>query len=234
MSEVVKKFQFASSAEGWVANPVHANLRMYWHSSNRKNRPLPPVSTYGGALWYGNKRLQAGGESYWELDTTWGDLGLPVGKRIVTLRADYSYRFTCMSRHGNNGYAGVAETCAGPFTLHDSAGVLKHTLSTENWCPVEDIGSGYPVSLKGAIVEEPACFSQCNSEIIVIDPAIAGSGSEIKLRLYGTVPECPDYGRDEPARNVTVKFDRVVLTMGYDISVIAGVSTIQGISTITF
>src|SRR6266478_3788381 len=132
MATIKKIFHFTSDVEGWVATMGQFNIRSGWYPPHRgansvahfyDTRNRNPLITMGGCLRMTSQN-EVQSENYWELATTWTALGIPSGKSVSTVKADYLYRWgrfnNTISYHPNLATFLGTDTGSGPFELRDS------------------------------------------------------------------------------------------------------------------
>lgn len=227
MPIIEKKYHFAIDTEGWTGfvgnEKVIATLIPKVYS-------LPPLNIYGSCLRMIATRGAAASENYWELETTWEQIGVPAGKLVSSVNASYLYRWSLQSNNEGAEF-GADEAATGPFELRNSAGNLVGTFSDRFFCisrTAENLWVGFPQdsnyphtpfeSTDFPIKEVPPSWGLKNGKGIIIPEAMRASNTTVIFRLRNLMPATLDIVQ----HRVRLKQDRILLTVTYgdvDISI---------------
>lgn len=209
MATVTKAFHFATSTEGWVATPGHAQVNMAWfpphksrgtynlHNSHGIHQTNPLLSVMGGCLRTTARAGASSANNYWEWTGTWESLGVPVGATVTGITADYLYRVDLKGHSQTNHSDAVYNTSkidtlrSGGFELRDSGGSLLNILVSSSQPPGRSSGGAkaYPVGSQSDLVAlRPVSWENATGVLETVAAPNQASGTTIKLRLKSLTP----------------------------------------------
>ena len=241
MPVITKTFNFNTpgSTDGW--NPIVGGPRINAYQKVRDKRTnvgglraLAPASTLAGSLRMTAKCSNAyTGNNYWELVTTWEDLGVPTGSTITTVKLDYLFRWEAR----NSGYnlkpifkssleISGPSAKAGPAELWDVDSDLIGTFSTSSNCIDRtndgNLWNAFPDGIQTAhpIQQTPMWKDAPGQYVNVATPLNAStnstpSNSTIRFRLNNQLPSTPDLVYNVATNWLRFKNDAVTITMNY-------------------
>ncbi len=226
MTTNTQLFDFQTDVQGWVAYPQfgqgYANQpRMRWarrHHPKLRNDPW-----LGGALWTSTRRLDPSSLNYWELTTTFENLGVPAGAIVTEVVGAYIYRYT--TRSMNKQYSGLVMSAgdaqSGPFQLRSGDGTLIGTFSGAINCPART-GYGDWKSYPEGYASDPIVTDGCppSWEDVGGFPVSVSMPSDaaIKLRLYNKMPPNVWYPTGGDTQFLRHKSDRISITLTYTVA----------------
>lgn len=199
-------------------------------SKNRGGRDLPPVSTIVGALYMTARRNNVSGQNYWELSTTWEQLGVPVGHIVSTVKLDYLFRWEGKNSGQKPIYWSSAEFSgldvkAGPAEIWDAGGAdIIGTFSTASNC-IDRTNDGnlwysFPAGAQAAHpIEQTPMWKKAEGQTIDVSQPLNSSldstpsNSNIVFRVKNTLPTLPDHVYNVSSTWLRFKNDTIVITI---------------------
>ena len=236
MITTVKTFNFNPNPDGWVSVIGATNISAY-HRVRDASRHSPggprgdaPTSVFAGALIMSARRNNIKGQNYWELTTTWENLGVPAGHTINTVKLDYLFRWEAKN-HGSGKpiwkssaeFTG-SDVIAGPAEIFDADEDIINTFSTGSNCidrTIADLWNAYPSGTQiyyQPISQLPMWKEAIGTEIDVSTPVNSTldstpSNSTVKFRIKNTLPTLPDHDFNVATQWLRLKNDAITITI---------------------
>lgn len=231
MLVVTKTFRMLTNLEGWSPTVDTGSILGYHKLPRlitRKNNPPLSNVVFGSMVTIARAGTDASA-NYWELTTTWEALGVPSGKLVGTISADYLYRWNMREARTTVSIAQFNDTStvSGPLELLNSGNTLISTLSPVHPSITRNnftgLWAGFPEG--GAldpILANPPSWATAVSGNMGIPDAYMSSNSVIKFRLHNTLPETVSRTAGSAPTFVRIKQARISITMFYDDAPIPG------------